>query len=78
MPPANTHRQFDQAGLILHQDDQEKEVERFPLREADWVFAEEEAWEVGVGGYVARETEGKGDDSLEAEFGEGVEVVILE
>jgi regulation of enolase protein 1 (concanavalin A-like superfamily) len=52
--------------------------ERVPLRELNWVFAEEEqGWEVGVGGYVTRETEGEGKDDLEAEFEDGVVVVIL-
>lgn len=55
-----------------------EEVERRPLREATWVFAEEEGWSVEVGGMVARPTTEGGDGTLEAEFGEGVEVEILD
>lgn len=55
-----------------------KEVERRPLREVNWVFAEEEGWEVGIGGMVARPTTEGGEGLLTAEFGEGVEVVILD
>ncbi|KAF1946066.1 hypothetical protein EJ02DRAFT_260685 [Clathrospora elynae] len=56
-----------------------KEVERRPLREVTWVFAEEEGWRVGVGGYVCRPTtEGGEDERLEVEFGEGVEIEILD
>jgi hypothetical protein len=57
-------------------DEQGKETERRPLRELTWVFGEEEGWSVGVGGYVARpnnDTQGV----LEAEFANGVEVVVL-
>lgn len=54
------------------------EVGRKPLREVNWVFAEEEGWEVGVGGYVARPTVEGGEGELEAEFGEGVEVELLD
>ncbi|KAF2276708.1 uncharacterized protein EI97DRAFT_397541, partial [Westerdykella ornata] len=49
-------------------DGEGKEVERQPLREVNWVFAEEEGWEVGVGGYVARPTVEGGEGELEAEF----------
>ncbi|KAH7371657.1 hypothetical protein BKA66DRAFT_469242 [Pyrenochaeta sp. MPI-SDFR-AT-0127] len=41
-----------------------KAEEKLPLRELNWVFAEEEGWEVGIGGFVARETEGDGKDEL--------------
>jgi regulation of enolase protein 1 (concanavalin A-like superfamily) len=58
-------------------DGEGKEVERRPLREVTWAFAEEEGWSVGIGGYVARPTEEGGDGLLEAEFGEGVEIEIL-
>jgi regulation of enolase protein 1 (concanavalin A-like superfamily) len=58
-------------------DGEGKEVERRPLREVTWVFAEEEEWCVGIGGYVARPTEKGGDELLEAEFGEGVEIEML-
>jgi regulation of enolase protein 1 (concanavalin A-like superfamily) len=51
--------------------------ERRPLREVAWFFAEDEGWEVGVGGYVARPTEEGGDQVLEAEFANGVEIEIL-
>lgn len=51
--------------------------ERRPLRELNWVFAEEEqGWEVGVGGYVTREMEGEGENDLEAEFEDGVVVEV--
>ncbi|KAF2749836.1 hypothetical protein M011DRAFT_465499 [Sporormia fimetaria CBS 119925] len=49
--------------------------ERRPLREMNWVFADEEGWKVGVGGYVARP--GKEGGELEARF-EGLEVEVLE
>jgi regulation of enolase protein 1 (concanavalin A-like superfamily) len=57
-----------------------KEVERRPLREVTWVFANEEGWKLGVGGYVARPTaEGESDQAeLVADFGEGVEVEVLD
>lgn len=51
--------------------------ERRPLREVNWFFAEEEGWEVGVGGYVARPTKEGGEELLEAEFGAGLEIEIL-
>ncbi|KAF2193388.1 hypothetical protein K469DRAFT_551016 [Zopfia rhizophila CBS 207.26] len=62
--------------LIL--DESGKEVERRPLREVNWVFAEEEGWKVGIGGYVARPTKEGGDGLLEAEFEKGVEVEVLD
>lgn len=52
--------------------------ERRPLREVNWFFAEEEGWEVSVGAYVARPTKEGGDEVLEAEFEEGVEIEILD
>ncbi|PSN73681.1 hypothetical protein BS50DRAFT_569179 [Corynespora cassiicola Philippines] len=59
-------------------DGEGKEVERRPLREVTWFFAEEEGWEVGVGGYVARPNTDNGDGLLEAEFGKGVEIEVLD
>jgi hypothetical protein len=59
-------------------DGEGKEVERRPLREVNWVFAEEEGWSVGIGGYVCRPTEEGGEESLEAEFKEGVEIELLD
>lgn len=59
-------------------DEQGKEVERIPLREINWVFADEEGWSVGIGGYVARPTKEGGEASLEAEFADGVEIEILD
>ncbi|KAF2798460.1 hypothetical protein K505DRAFT_321825 [Melanomma pulvis-pyrius CBS 109.77] len=58
-------------------DGEGKEVERRSLRELTWVFADEEGWNVGIGGYVARPNT-DGDGVLEAEFGKGVDVVILD
>jgi regulation of enolase protein 1 (concanavalin A-like superfamily) len=55
-----------------------KEIERRPLREVNWAFAEEEGWSVGVGGYVCRPTKEGGEELLEAEFGEGVEIELLD
>lgn len=52
--------------------------ERLPLRELNWVFAEEEGWSVGFGGFVARETQGEGRDELEAKFEDGLVVEALE
>jgi regulation of enolase protein 1 (concanavalin A-like superfamily) len=57
------------------------EEERMPLREVNWFFTEElekEGWRIGVGGYVARPTKEGGEEELSAEFGEGVEVEVLE
>ncbi|KAF2874587.1 hypothetical protein BDV95DRAFT_487349 [Massariosphaeria phaeospora] len=59
-------------------DAQGAELEKRPLREVTWVFAEEEGWSVGVGGYVCRPTEEGGDGLLEAEFKEGFEVEVLD
>ena len=58
-------------------DETGKEVERRPLREVTWVFAEEEGWSVGVAGYVCRPTKDGGEELLEAEFKEGVEIEII-
>lgn len=62
--------------LVL--DGEGREVERRPLREVNWVFADEEGWEVGVGGYVARPTTEGGEGGLVVEFRDGVEVEVLE
>jgi regulation of enolase protein 1 (concanavalin A-like superfamily) len=58
-------------------DGEGKEVERRPLREVNWVFADEEGWSVGVGGYVCRPTEEGREELLEAVFEEGVEIEIM-
>lgn len=59
--------------------DQDGKEERLPLRELNWVFAEEEeGWDVGFGGFVARETEGEGRDELVGHFGDGLVVEVLE
>jgi hypothetical protein len=59
---------------VIYGDDGE-EKERRPLRELTWVFGEEDGWNIGVGGYVARpNNDTKG--ILEAEFEKGVEVVV--
>lgn len=59
------------------EDEQGKEIERRPLREVNWVFADEEDWEIGVGGMVARPTKEGGEELLEAEFAKGVEIEYL-
>ncbi|KAH7383178.1 hypothetical protein BKA66DRAFT_417947 [Pyrenochaeta sp. MPI-SDFR-AT-0127] len=59
-------------------DSEGKEIERRPLREVNWVFADEEGWSVGIGGYVCRPTKDGGDELLEAEFKEGVEIEVLD
>lgn len=76
-------REKGQAGKSLWvyhvvKDEQRNDVERVPLREVNWVFAEEEGWYVGIGGYVARETKEGGEESLETEFEEGFEVEYLD
>ncbi|KAG9188983.1 hypothetical protein G6011_05851 [Alternaria panax] len=53
------------------------EVERRPLREVNWVFADEEGWSVGIAGYVARPTKDGGEELLEAEFKDGLEIEII-
>ncbi|KAF2468507.1 uncharacterized protein BDR25DRAFT_335361 [Lindgomyces ingoldianus] len=71
-------REKDQLGKSLwvyHVVKDEAGKEQFgPVREVNWVFAldEEEGWEVGVGGMVARPTMEGGNGTLVAEFG-GVE-----
>ncbi|KAF1912688.1 hypothetical protein BDU57DRAFT_523111 [Ampelomyces quisqualis] len=62
---------------LIVKDGTGKEVERRPLREVNWAFAEEEGWSVGIGGYVCRPTEEGGEEELTAEFGEGVEIEVL-
>jgi regulation of enolase protein 1 (concanavalin A-like superfamily) len=59
-------------------DGEGKEVDRVPLREVNWFFAEDEEWQVGIGGYVCRPTKEGGDEELKAEFKEGVEIEILD
>ena len=54
-----------------------KEIERRPLREVNWVFADEEGWSVSIAGYVARPTTEGGDGKLEAEFKNGLEIELL-
>ena len=76
-------REKDQVGKSLWvyhiiRDEQGEEIERTPLREINGIFAEEEGWSVGIGGYVARETDGEGEASLETEFAEGFEVEVLD
>jgi len=76
-------REKDQLGKSLWvyqiiRDGEGKEIERRPLREVNWVFAEEEGWSVGIGGYVCRPTKEGGDGELQAEFGEGVQIEILD
>ncbi|KAH7389521.1 hypothetical protein DE146DRAFT_664388 [Phaeosphaeria sp. MPI-PUGE-AT-0046c] len=51
--------------------------ERLPLRELNWVFAEEAAWDVGIGGFVARETQGEGSNELVGRFEDGLVVEVL-
>ena len=66
---------------LIVRDEQGKEVEKRPIREVTWTLAEEEGWSVGVGGYVCRPTAVEGEregERLEAEFGEGVEIEILD
>jgi hypothetical protein len=58
-------------------DEAGKEVERRPLREVNWVFADEEGWSVSIAGYVCRPTKEGGEELLEAEFKEGVEIEII-
>jgi regulation of enolase protein 1 (concanavalin A-like superfamily) len=78
-------REKDQLGksLWVYQiisNEKGEEIERRPLREINWVFAEEEGWSVGIGGMVARPTsEGENDKSLlEAEFQQGVTIEVLD
>ncbi|OAK96115.1 hypothetical protein IQ06DRAFT_296920 [Phaeosphaeriaceae sp. SRC1lsM3a] len=55
-----------------------KEVERRPLREVNWIFADEEGWSVSIAGYVCRPTKEGGDGELVADFAEGVEIETLD
>lgn len=76
-------REKDQLGksLWVYQiisDENGKEIERRPLREVNWVFAEEEGWDIGIGGYVARPTTEGGEGLLEAEFAAGVDIDLLD
>jgi regulation of enolase protein 1 (concanavalin A-like superfamily) len=80
-----TRRERDALGKSLwvywiRKDDQGKEIERLPIREVNWVFADEEGWNVGVAGYVCRPTklvESGDEELLEVEFSEGLEIEIL-
>jgi hypothetical protein len=51
--------------------------EKLPLREMNWVFADEKDWELGVGAFMARETKGEGRDELEVVFGEGLDIATI-
>jgi hypothetical protein len=55
-----------------------EEVERRPLREVNWIFAEEDGWKVGIGGAVARPNKELGDEELTAEFAKGVTIETLD
>ncbi|KAH9863990.1 hypothetical protein J1614_009923 [Plenodomus biglobosus] len=59
-------------------DGEGREVERRPLREVTWALAGEEDWNVSVAGYVCRPTREGGDGELEAVFGEGLEIEVLQ
>jgi regulation of enolase protein 1 (concanavalin A-like superfamily) len=64
----------------ITKDEQGKEVEKLPIREVTWAFADEEGWNVGIAGYVCRPTKlsDTGDEELlEAEFAEGLEIEIM-
>ena len=76
-------REKDQLGKSLWvyqvvRDGEGKEIQRLPLRELTWVFAEEEGWSVGIAGYVCRPTKEGGDAELHAEFAEGVQIETLD
>lgn len=58
-------------------DGEGKEIERHPLREVNWIFADEEGWSVSIAGYVCRPTKDGGDEELEAEFENGLEIEVL-
>lgn len=75
-------RESDELGKSLWiywivRDDAGKEVERRPLREVTWFFGEED-WDVSIAGYVCRPTKAGGEELLEAEFKEGVEIEVTE
>ncbi|KAJ4989201.1 hypothetical protein SVAN01_05280 [Stagonosporopsis vannaccii] len=55
-----------------------KDIERRPLREVNWVFAEEKGWSVGLGAYVARPTLQGGQEELQAEFKDGIQIDVLD
>jgi hypothetical protein len=64
----------------ITRDEQGKEVGKLPIREVNWVFADEEGWSIGIAGYVCRPTklsESGDEELLEAEFAEGLEIEIL-
>jgi len=48
-------------------DESGKVVERLPLREVNWIFAQEDGWQLHVGAYAAR-PEKKTNDLLEVKF----------
>jgi len=72
-------REYDALGKSLWiywvvRDEGGNEVEKRPLREVTWIFAQEEGWDLKVSGYVCRPTKEGGEEELQAEFGEGLEV----
>lgn len=76
-------RERDQLGKSLWvyqiiENEKGEEVERRPLREVNWLFADEEGWKVGIGGAVARPNKDLGDEELTAEFGQGVTIELLD
>lgn len=76
-------REKDQLGKSLWvyqivRDEEGKELERKPLREVNWVFAEEEGWSVGIGGYTCRPTTEGGDAELHTAFAEGMQIELLD
>lgn len=62
----------------LVRDERGNEVERRPLRELTWIFAQEDGWDLAVSGYVCRPTKEGGEEELQAEFGEGLQVETSE
>lgn len=58
-------------------DESGKETEKLPIREVTWFFAEEDGWDVSIAGYVCRPTTEGGEEMLEAEFKEGVEIEVM-
>ncbi|KAK3210141.1 hypothetical protein GRF29_44g1771093 [Pseudopithomyces chartarum] len=76
-------REKDQLGKSLWvyqiiENENGEEVERRPLREVNWIFAEEDGWKVGIGGAVARPNKELGDEELTAEFAKGVTIETLD
>jgi regulation of enolase protein 1 (concanavalin A-like superfamily) len=64
----------------ITKDEHGKEVGRLPIREVNWVFADEEGWSVAIAGYVCRPTklgESGDEELLEAEFAEGLEIETI-